>query len=55
MSLAGDTTKPGKNYVRTFAGLIRLYLSVVVMAQVPRAHAPLTTNLFEFRARYSTV
>lgn len=44
MSLAGDTTKPGANYARTFAELIRLCNTVVITAQVPRATPFLTIN-----------
>ena len=46
MSLALDSTKPGANYVRTFAGLIRLWTLVVITA---RAVGAPETNLSAFR------
>lgn len=55
MSLARDKTEPGKNYVRIFAGLIRLLLPVVITARVAGAPSPLTTNLSALCARYSAV
>ena len=55
MSLAQETTKPGANYVRIFAELIRLCVSVVITARVRRALCPETTNLSAFRAHYHAV
>lgn len=50
MSSATDTTKPGKNYVRTFAVLIRLHRSVVITERrMLGAPILLTTNLSAFR------
>ena len=49
MSLAMDSTKPGANYVRTFAELILLLTTVAITARVRIALSPLTTNLFAFR------
>ena len=55
MSLAQETTKPGANYVRIFAGLIRLCGRVVITARVVYALYPETTNLSAFRAHYHAV